>query len=141
MTKIDLAAGETVTCTFVNQQLSTIVVEKTADPATSEQGFSSVAAGATTSLLKGGESETFEDLVPGDGYSVSESIPDGWRQVSATCSDGSPVSNIDLAAGETVTCTFVNQQLATLIVREVGQSGVRRPVVHVHPLAGAPTSP
>ena len=59
------------------------------------------------------------DVVPGSGYSLAETLPDGWQQTSASCSDGSPLSNIDLSAGETVTCTFVNRQLATLIVRKV----------------------
>jgi len=51
---------------------------------------------------------TFDDVTPGSGYSVSESVPGGWSQVSATCSDGSPTSNVGVSAGETVTCTFVN---------------------------------
>jgi hypothetical protein len=55
-------------------------------------------------------SRTFANLTPGSGYSVSEALPSGWSQVSAACGDGSPVSNIDLAPGETVTCTFVNQR-------------------------------
>ena len=37
-------------------------------------------------------------------------MPFGWSQVSAICSDGSPTSNIDVSAGETVTCTFVNNR-------------------------------
>jgi hypothetical protein len=53
---------------------------------------------------------TFGNLAPGSGYSVSQTLPSGWSPVSASCDDGSPVSNLDLAAGETVTCTFVNQR-------------------------------
>jgi hypothetical protein len=51
---------------------------------------------------------TFGDVAPGSGYSLAETLPGGWSQVSATCDDGSPPQAIDLAAGETVTCTFVN---------------------------------
>ena len=50
----------------------------------------------------------FDDVPPGSGYSVVEAVPAGWTQTSATCSDGSPVTNISLASGETVTCTFAN---------------------------------
>ncbi len=32
----------------------------------------------------------------------------GWDRTSATCDDGRPASNIDVAAGEMVTCTFAN---------------------------------
>ncbi|MGH2978371.1 MAG: prealbumin-like fold domain-containing protein, partial [Solirubrobacterales bacterium] len=51
---------------------------------------------------------TFDDVVPAGGYSIAETLPTGWSQVSATCSDGSPTEDIDVSAGETVTCTFVN---------------------------------
>src|SRR5204863_317876 len=51
---------------------------------------------------------TFSDLTPQSGYSLAEDLPSGWVQIDAACSDGSPVSNVDVAAGETVTCTFVN---------------------------------
>ena len=46
------------------------------------------------------------DLVPGSGYSLSQTIPAGWQQTSASCDDGSPVDNIDVDANEHVTCTF-----------------------------------
>ena len=52
----------------------------------------------------------------GSGYSLAETVPTGWDQTSATCSDGSPVSNIDVGAGETVTCTFANRKRGRLIV-------------------------
>ena len=54
--------------------------------------------------------------MPGSGFSLSETVPGGWDQTSATCDDGSPVSNINLAAGEVVTCTFSNRKRATLTV-------------------------
>ena len=55
-------------------------------------------------------SRTFSDLTPQSGYSVSENLALGFIQIAGTCSDGSPVSDINVAAGETVTCTFVNQR-------------------------------
>jgi hypothetical protein len=51
---------------------------------------------------------TFTNVVPQAGYSVAETVPATWIQDSATCSDGSPPTNIDVASAETVTCTFVN---------------------------------
>ena len=47
---------------------------------------------------------------PGSGYSVSETVPAGWDLAAATCSDGSPPSNIDVSEGEDVTCTFTNNK-------------------------------
>jgi FtsP/CotA-like multicopper oxidase with cupredoxin domain len=52
---------------------------------------------------------TFSNLTPGSGYSLAESIPGGWSQSSATCDNGSPVTNITVSSAETVTCTFTNQ--------------------------------
>ncbi|MCD6344101.1 MAG: hypothetical protein J7M17_00645 [Anaerolineae bacterium] len=58
-------------------------------------------------------------LAPGV-YSVTEIAQTGWYLASAICSDGSTPSAIDLAAGETVTCTFENtQQLGGLEVTKV----------------------
>ena len=64
--------------------------------------------------LKDGESNDSGDLRPGS-YSVWESVPSGWDLVSATCEstddgDQSTHDAIDLAVGETVTCTFVNKK-------------------------------
>src|SRR6185436_13252168 len=39
----------------------------------------------------------------------------------ATCSDGSPVSNVNLSAGENVTCTFTNTKQGTLVIVEDSQ--------------------
>ena len=44
----------------------------------------------------------------GSGYNASEVVPTGWRQSSATCSDGSTVNNIIVSGGEVITCTFNN---------------------------------
>jgi hypothetical protein len=52
--------------------------------------------------------QAFENVLTGDGYSVSEAIPAGWYQGAATCDNGSSPSNILVKAGETTTCTFTN---------------------------------
>jgi hypothetical protein len=63
--------------------------------------------------LKNGEMQTFTNVVPGAGYGVDEtSIPAMWLLNSAICDDGSPIGNIDVSVGETVTCTFKNIQVS-----------------------------
>ena len=107
---IDLRAGETVTCTFVNQMNGNITVKKVIDP---YDDLSGTVFDFTTSYGSGAFSLVAEEtndsgwLVPGT-YSVSEQVPDGWDLTSATCDDGSDPSNIELEAGEYVWCTFVN---------------------------------
>ena len=43
-------------------------------------------------------------------------MPELWQLTSATCSDGSPVSEIDLGVGETVTCTFQNTKFGEITI-------------------------
>ena len=65
----------------------------------------------------------------GSGYSVVEQPVSGWSLASASCSDGSPLSNIAVSAGETVTCTFVNSQsslVSGLKFEDVNGDGVRQ---------------
>ena len=62
--------------------------------------------------------QTFNNVVPGSGYSLAESVPSGWDQTSATCSDGSPITNINVSADETVTCTFSNRKRGQINVVE-----------------------
>jgi len=50
--------------------------------------------------LSNGQSNDSGALAAGT-YSVTEAVPAGWQQTSATCSDGSNPGSINLAAGET----------------------------------------
>jgi hypothetical protein len=121
---IDVGPSETVTCTFTNRRRGQIVVVKDATP-DDPQDFSFTAGGglSPSSFQLDDDSDgtlsstrTFADVVPGAGYSVAESVPSGWDQTSATCSDGSPPSNIDVAPAETVTCTFANRKRGRIVV-------------------------
>jgi len=61
---------------------------------------------------------TFPNLVSAT-YNVTETVPFGWDITTIVCDDGSPTqvptgtASIDLAPGETVTCTFTNEELDT----------------------------
>ncbi len=112
---IALAAGETVTCVFTNEQDSVIIVEKETDPDGSTQPFTFTTDYGDDFQLADGETNNSGDLDPGT-YSVAETVPDGWELDSATCDDGSDPGAIALAAGETVTCTFYNQADANIII-------------------------
>ncbi len=70
---------------------------------------------ATFSLDDDGDatlSNMRDSVVLAGTYSVSETEVTGWSSVSATCSDGSPVSAIVVSAGETVVCMFINAKTA-----------------------------
>jgi alpha/beta hydrolase fold/Prealbumin-like fold domain len=60
----------------------------------------------TFSLTNGGSNST--QVFAGSGYSAAETVPANWVLTSATCDNGSPVTNINVNPSETVTCTFTN---------------------------------
>jgi len=124
---IDLKAGDTVDCTFTNEQRGSIVVQKVTDPAsdtTTSFGFTAGGGLSPTSFnLTGGGSRTFADLTPSSGYTLAETVPTGWDLVSATCDDGSAVTNISVSAGETVTCTFTNRARGSVSIQKRDDAG------------------
>ena len=69
-------------------------------PSRSSQAFTFTPSynGGTTFNLQNGQSNDSGALVPGN-YSVSESVPAGWQQDSATCDDGSAESSRAHASG------------------------------------------
>jgi hypothetical protein len=113
---IDLSPGESVTCTFTNTQNGRIVVTKQTDPNGSGQSFTFTRSyGGNFTVSDGQSHDSGSTLSPGT-YSVSENAVGGWDLTSATCSDGSAPGSISLSAGETVTCTFDNQQDGRIVV-------------------------
>ena len=124
VTNIDVGAAETVTCTFTDRKAGSIIVKKVTNPSPdpSDTSFSFTAGGGLSPSsfgLKNGQQQTFSDVAPGSGYNVTESVPLGWDLTSSTCDDGSSVTNIDVSAGETVTCTFTNKARGTIKVKKV----------------------
>jgi uncharacterized repeat protein (TIGR01451 family) len=123
---ITLTEGQSATCTINNDdQFGRIIIDKVTNPSGDNQSFSFNLSDGPSSLDQSfdlADATTPHDsgiVLPGSGYNVSETIPGGWDQTSATCSDGSSVTNIDIAPGETVICTFTNTKLPTLTVTKV----------------------
>ncbi|HEU5263751.1 MAG TPA: hypothetical protein VFU34_03880, partial [Gaiellaceae bacterium] len=113
---IDLAAGETVTCTFTNTKRGNIIVEKQTNPDGDPQSFDFTASYDQGGFsLSDGQQNNSGLLLPGN-YSVSETVPAGWDLESATCDDGSSPDAIGLDPAETITCTFTNTKQSHLIV-------------------------
>ncbi len=115
---INLAAGENITCTFVNTlQTGHLIVEKTTVPAADPTVFSITASGNGT--ITGGGAGTITDALDKDyevtagTYSVAETVPTGWSKTGDTC------QNVVVAAGATVHCTITNIKLPKLTVIKV----------------------
>ena len=88
-----MSTGQTVTCNFTNRKRGKIVIVESSQPS-DPQDFSFTTGGALipSSFSLDDDSDptlsntqTYNNLVPGSGYSVTETIPSGWDQASATC--------------------------------------------------------
>ena len=116
---ISVSVGETVTCTFTNRKRGP------------DRGREGRAAQRRAGLLVHGRrrplagelrprrrlrpdtrqlAHVHRTWFPAAGTPSPRPCPAGWDQTAATCDDGSPVSNVAVAAGETVTCTFQNSK-------------------------------
>jgi uncharacterized protein (TIGR03437 family) len=115
---VTVAPGATTTCTFTNtlQQGSITVVENTLGgngtfAFTSNFGVSSLTTVGNTA------SQTVTSLAAGGTYSISETLPSGWIQTGASCTNGTPAA-VTVAAVATTTCTFTNTQLGSITITE-----------------------
>ena len=105
---IDLDPGERVTCTFTATKRGRVVLVNEPDaPTTDEMQIESSWGESFT--LPGGASQRSRLLAPGR-YSVTADPSTGWALTTSACDDGSSLAQIDVAAGETVTCTVVSTQ-------------------------------
>jgi uncharacterized repeat protein (TIGR01451 family) len=123
---INLAAGEIVTCHFVNKRDAHVTVVKDARPSSGEQfSFSTTGLGAGFSLTGDGSaasSKTF--TVSGDGFgqkSITEAALQGWSLTDADCTgaaatlEGTTLS-FAVKPGDDITCTVVNKKDARVTV-------------------------
>jgi hypothetical protein len=121
-----IAAGETLDCTFTNTlQRGNIVIDKVTDPSGDPQSFAFTLTGGPSNL---NQSFNLTDqatphnsgaVLPGSGYNAAETVPAGWDLTNTSCSDGSPVTNIDVSPNETVTCTFTNTKRGNIVIDKV----------------------
>jgi len=129
VTNIDVSVDETVTCTFTNTKRGHIIIDKVTDPTSDPTLFAFTLAGGPSSLNQSfslADATTPHDsgaILPGSGYAAAETVPAGWDLTSATCNDSSPVANISVSAGETVTCTFNNRARGQINIHKQDDAG------------------
>jgi uncharacterized repeat protein (TIGR01451 family) len=73
--------------------------------------------------------QVFPNVAPGSGYTVSETVPGNWYQGAATCDNGSEPTDINVGAGDIVTCRFTNSRL---YARPGSATPLRVPLVHAY---------
>ena len=139
---VTVDSNDAVVCTITNTRLATVKIIKhvvwagTPTDAAFEyspnNGLSDNSDPAAADFqLADGETETIARVLPNDGsgdpYTVTETDRAGFRIGSVDCDDddstgsaATGVADIVVSAGETVTCTYVNEQIkgAVLVVKE-----------------------
>ncbi|MAT99591.1 MAG: hypothetical protein CL608_20805 [Anaerolineaceae bacterium] len=125
----DPAVGGSIdpTCTLLAP--GTIIITKDQSPdGSSSFGFSSTIPGNATFNVSGGSSVTINNVTPGS-YTVTEDDPSAgfFALTGLDCDDdagaapsttdlGTRTATVNLESGETVTCTFTNEQIGRLEV-------------------------
>jgi hypothetical protein len=133
------SAADILDCTYTNRAQGTIIVKKITDDGQGAFDFTSDTLDPDEFTLTttgpgeaGSDSRTFGGISPGT-YDVAETVPAGWNLVSATCSDGSPVSAIVVSDAETVTCTFHNaRQRGAIDILKLRKHAADGPGDHPH---------
>ena len=133
---INVEAGETVTCTFVNTQQGSITIIKDAVPNNAQDfAFTTTGTGLSGFSLDDDADNTlsntksFTGLTPG-AYTVVEGATSGWDLTNLVCGAGGSgnigtrTATINLVAGASVTCTFTNTQRASLVLAKVENGGL-----------------
>lgn len=119
---VDISSEEFVTCTFVNTiENGSITVDKVVFPSESTQSFDFTLSGVDpdSATLTGADApHTFSNLLPGT-YSLTEEAVEGWDLTDAYCNDGSVLNEINISAGENISCTFINTQRGQIVVEKV----------------------
>jgi hypothetical protein len=96
-----------------------IVVTKTVIPATDTTEFTITAGGGLSPAsftLANGASQVLP-AAAGSGYSITETVDTAVYATSYQVSNGSPIDNITVADGETVTVTITNQTASRVPIR------------------------
>ncbi|MCK6626130.1 MAG: hypothetical protein L6R45_13270 [Anaerolineae bacterium] len=152
-----LAPGDNLTCTFTNQNFGTIIITKATQPISDTQVFSftsdipgnlSFALDTDTGDPTQPISQTFTNLTPGD-YFVQEDALSSWDLTDLTCADpsgntttnlGTRLANINVAAGETVSCTFTNTKRGTIVIqKDANPTGDPQVFTYTTTIPGSPT--
>ncbi len=127
---IHVTYGSTVTCTFDNTKLATVIVTKYEDSNAdggmnyAETGLSGwdITLGVTTQTTGTDGTTTFTNVVP-DEYSLSEQLKTGWIQSNIRCYNGDTQVGydgngylVDVTAGSTINCYIGNYKNAHIVV-------------------------
>jgi len=111
-----------VTCTFTYVKRGHVLIDKITVPSGDPQAFAFTLTGgpdgvdSATSLTDDASAWDSGPVRGGTYAAVEAEGGEMWDLTSSTCDDGSDPGAIELAPGETVTCTFTNTKRAVLVI-------------------------
>jgi|GEM_PF-1351163 len=119
---VEVEAGQIVTCSITNESLASLTVVKNTAPGSNGifdfSGNNSIGNFQLDTGVSNVDQTTFNNLLPGVDYSITEVIPADWDLATASCNTTSDdlsitgseglIAGIELAIGQAVTCTFNN---------------------------------
>ncbi|MFH0864170.1 MAG: SdrD B-like domain-containing protein [Candidatus Gottesmanbacteria bacterium] len=115
-----LATNQNVVCTFTNAlRTGHIIVDKITVPSGDAQSFTfaTTGTGYTGFSLTDVSTPNDQELLIGN-YSVTETGVNGWTLTNTSCvssiQDTETANNLELDAGETITCTFTNTKKGSI---------------------------
>ena len=134
----NVAAGETVTCTFTNRKRGSVEIEKQTAPPDPKAEASQDQFGFSATSFPGTADDAFQlddddvktvSVAPG-AYGVSENDPTpGYDLTGLSCNDGASTTpsttnlgsrsaTVNVEAGETVRCVFINTKRGTIEIEK-----------------------
>ena len=119
--------GDDITCTYVNKQDATVTVIKDAQPdAAQDFDYTTTGSGWSDFSLDDDADATLPSsrtftFSGGDfgSKTVTEPAVAGWSNTNLVCSEGTvdgSTATLDVDPGDSITCTYVNKQDATVTV-------------------------
>jgi len=140
-----VGALENVVCNFTHTLPGSITIEKQTKPdGGSGFSFTDNLHAPNSFTLDDNGTKTFTGIAPGT-YQVTETLPAEWRLVGIECEDadggtaanGTTV-NIDLDAGEAITCTYTNKTkdgISVIKSADVSQAVVGQTITYTYTVA------
>src|SRR5262249_14766359 len=98
---LTLAAGQTISCTFINTKRGSIKIVKNTVGVDGTFAFTSSFGVSSLTTSGNTASQTVNNLSSGSTYSISETAQAGWDSGTFSCNNGSPATAITVAPGAT----------------------------------------
>src|SRR3989344_515083 len=124
LSAITITSDQTTTCTITNTKKGHIIIDKVTNPEESGQSFSFDANGNNYDdfTLTNSDDLNDQEVAPGE-YTVVEESLEGWDLTNLECDAEDTTVElenrkaiINVAAGETVNCTFTNTKHSSITV-------------------------